>query len=215
VKLLSLLLSALIVAGLAITFGVDRIWTPATVNPQFSDVFETISLTILAFLALVYVSGKWLWKWLWRTPRLGKALDTYLCPDLNGKYTGTISSNYADESGNPIEKEVEMEIQADFFRVSVFVKSVDNYQFSRVLVSELSKDPTDNGLLLIYVFESEVPKAVETDDKRFFGAARIKLTRGGSDLIGRGHYWTDRASQRAKSTAGFIEIRRMTHNNAM
>jgi len=209
-KLLSLALSVLIVTGLAITFGADRIWAPADVAPPYSAVLETISLTILVFFALVYASGKWLWKVLWRMPRVGQILDAYLCPNLNGKYAGTIESNFTDDSGNPVRKEIELEIRADFFGVSVSLKSLDEYQSSRVLVTELSKDRIDNGILLTYVFEGNVPNAVETDDKRFLGAARLKIYRDGLDLVGYGNYWTDRASQRRKNTAGVIKIRKMT-----
>ena len=117
-----------------------------------------------------------------------------------------VKSNYRDENGEPITKDVLLNIRADLFGFNVSLKSKDGYQESKVVQSEIYKDPRANTFYLSYIFEASVPIPEETDDRMFEGAAKLEVvfTDEGKEL--KGTYWTNRAWQRRKNTAGMITV---------
>jgi hypothetical protein len=162
----------------------------------------------IIFIGIIWLLAKWGWKAIWHIPKLGDLLDKNVCPNLNGKWTGHVVSSFKDEQGNPIEKQVEMEIKADFIGFDIRLKSLDNYQRSTVVQSEIYKDPRDGNFYVSYIFESVIDKPLSTDDSKFDGAAKL-VVRFEADRISLvGTYWTNRTWQRGGNTAGSINLRR-------
>ena len=127
--------------------------------------------------------------------------------DAIAKWLGEVHSNYTDESGNNIVKEVELTIGADLFGFNLALRSLDGYQESKVIQSELYRDPRTGTFYLSYIFEASVPVPEETDDRLFEGAAKLEIIVNEADTVLKGTYWTNRAWQRGMNTAGLITMK--------
>jgi hypothetical protein len=164
--------------------------------------------TSIIFIGIIWLLAKWGWKAIWHIPKLDGLLDKNVCPNLNGKWTGYVVSSFKDEQGNPIEKQVEMEIKADFIGFNIRLKSLDDYQRSTVVQSEIYKDPRDGNFYVSYIFESVIDKPLSTDDSKFDGAAKLVVRFEADKISLVGTYWTNRTWQRGGNTAGSINLRR-------
>jgi hypothetical protein len=169
------------------------------------DLKNTLSFvvpTTFLFLIVIYVFAKYLWKLIWRIPILGKVLNTEICPDLNGLWIGKVQSSFSTEA-----KAVEMLIEADFIGFKITFRSIDNYLRSTVVQSDLYRDSRNGTFYVSYIFEAFVDRPEETDDSKFDGAAKL-IVRFHSDqkIELTGTYWTNRAWQRGKHTAGTISL---------
>jgi hypothetical protein len=131
-----------------------------------------------------------------------------VCPNLNGKWLGKTQSSYRDADGNNVAKDVELTIKADIFGFDISLRSSDGYQDSKVIQSELYKDPRTNTFYLSYIFEASVPIPDESDDRAFEGAAKLEIIVSSEDTVLKGTYWTNRVWQRGKNTAGVLTITR-------
>lgn len=202
-KLVLAIFSALFLSALILLLGPDA----GTISwDNFGDSFKLATPITLIFIAIIVVFGKWGWLVFWKFPYLGRILHRAVCPDLNGKWLGETYSNYTDESGNHIVKEVELTIKADLFGFNLALRSLDGYQESKVIQSELYRDPRTDTFYLSYVFEASVPIPKETDDRLFDGAAKLEIIISKADTVLKGTYWTNRAWQRGMNTAGLITI---------
>ncbi|MDF1690475.1 MAG: hypothetical protein P1U35_12790 [Cycloclasticus sp.] len=199
ILLLSVVITLLGDANFSVDLSKDNIFQVAAYSGGAS----------LLFLFIVWLLAKRGWQWIWRIPYVGDILNKNVCPDLNGKWEGSISSNFKDESGSSITKSVEMVIKADFIGFDIHLKSKDNYQRSTVVQSEIYKDVRDGVFYMSYVFESVVDQPQVTDDSKFDGAAKLAVRFDGSDLNLVGTYWTNRAWQRGDNTAGKIYLSRV------
>ena len=169
----------------------------------------------LAFLLLIYALGKWGWKPLWKLPWLGNILNTQLCPDLNGTWEGSLESNFKDKDGNNTITPVRLEIKADMFGFQMTQKTLvsptqKSASSSEVLQCEVFKDPRTKKFYLYYLYQSTVLNPTKTDDKEFFGAAKLEVVFHKETMELKGNYWTNRAWQRNQNTAGTISVRRKT-----
>ena len=131
-----------------------------------------VTPVLLVFVCVIWLLGKFVWRWFWRIPIIGKLLNQKVCPDLNGCWMGNIVSMY---DGQRIEKEVKMNIDASFFGFTMHLQSTDGYQRSTVMQSELLKDSRDGSFYLSYIFESVVDQPKPTDQPKFDGAARLHV----------------------------------------
>jgi hypothetical protein len=207
-KVLVLLLCSIITIGL---IWATKGWTGVTTffsEDGFSVVSSLLMPVLICFVGITWLLGVYVWRWVWKIPFVGSLLNERVCPDLNGSWTGKTISTYKDEQGNPYEKEVNMVIKATFFGFDIRLLSVDKYQRSTVIQSEISKDLRDGAFYLSYIFESVVDQPKETDDSKFDGAARlhVRLEDGEVKLVGK--YWTNRGWQRNMQTAGTISLRK-------
>lgn len=203
IKLLLAIFSALFLSALILlmsTNGEELSWN------NFGDSFKLSTSITLIFIAVIYVIGKWGWLLFWKLPLLGELLHKTVCPNLNGKWLGKVQSNYTDENGNKVSKEVELTIKADLFGFSLALKSLDGYQESKVIQSELYRDPRTGTFYLSYIFEASVPIPKETDDRVFDGAAKLEIIINDENTVLKGTYWTNRAWQRGMNTAGLITM---------
>jgi hypothetical protein len=198
--------SALFLAALIYFIGPHQ--TESITWNDFGPSFKLATPITLLFIGLVYVIGKWGWMLLWKAPLLGKIMHTTVCPDLNGSWVGTIHSSFKNGDGENVTKEVGLTIKADIFGFDIYLRSSDGYQESKVVQSELYKDPRTNTFYLSYIFEGSVPFPDETDDRIFDGAARLEINVKSEKNIMKGTYWTNRAWQRGQNTAGVLTIER-------
>jgi hypothetical protein len=198
--------SALFLAGLILVIGPNQ--GSGIAWDGFASAFKLAAPITLLFIGIVYVIGKWGWLIIWKAPLLGKIMHASVCPNLNGKWLGTIQSSFKDNDGNNVTKEVKVTIKADIFGFNISLHSSDGYQDSKVIQSELYKDPRTNTFYLSYIFEASVPIPKETDDRSFEGAAKLEIIVGSQDTILKGTYWTNRAWQRGQNTAGILTITR-------
>jgi hypothetical protein len=207
-KVLVLLLCIIVTTGV---IWVTKGWTGVTAffaEDGFSVISGLLIPVLICFVGITWLLGVYVWRWLWKTPLVGMLLNEKVCPDLNGTWTGTTISTYKDEQGKPYEKEVKMVIKATFFGFDIRLVSIDKYQRSTVMQSEILKDPRDGSFYLSYIFESVVDQPKETDDAKFDGAARlhVRFEDGEVQLVGR--YWTNRGWQRNMQTAGTISLQK-------
>lgn len=175
---------------------------------EFGVAFELASPVTIIFLVFIYATGKWGWSVFWKLPLLGDVLNKHICPNLNGVWTGQIESNYLDKDGNNTVKDVELRIKADLFGFNISQYSLDGYQNSKVIQSEITKDVRTGTFYLSYIFESIVPIPEETDDRTFDGAGRLEVIFVKEAMTLKGTYWTNRAWQRKQNTAGIITVTR-------
>lgn len=177
-----------------------------TVLSASSDSFKAalaISTPVtLLFIGIVFILGKWGWRLLWSCPIIGPLLHTSVCPNLNGAWKGLVKSNFFDDDHSGVE--VDIDVKCDLFGFRVNVKSRSGYQESKVIQSDIYKDPQTDTFYLSYIFRSVVPFPMETDDRLFEGAARLEVIIEKDKTTLRGTYWTNRAWQRRQNTAGVV-----------
>lgn len=171
---------------------------------DFAEAIQLSSVCTLGFLFFIFTLAKWLWKPLWKIPKIGNILNRNICPDLNGSWTGRIESSFV-VNGSRTSKDVIVEIKADFFGFTITLRSADNYSTSKVVQSEIYKDPRTGTFYISYIFQAEVHLPEASDDKCFEGAARLEVIfLEDNKLELQGTYWTNRAWQRNQNTAGMI-----------
>lgn len=204
-KLLLAIFSIIFLSALILLLGPDG---GAISWNSFGDAFKIATPATFIFVAIIFVIGRWGWLVFWKSPILGDVLHKAVCPNLNGKWLGEVHSNYPNESGNNTVKEVELAIKADLFGFRLALRSLDGYQESKVIQSELYRDPRTGAFYLSYIFEASVPVPEETDDRLFEGAAKLEIIISDADTVLKGTYWTNRAWQRGMNTAGLITMKR-------
>lgn len=170
------------------------------------SVVSSLVLPVLAvFFLITWIFGTYAWRFIWAIPLLDRHLNQKVCPDLNGAWHGTTISTYR---GEEIKKEVKMVIKASFFGFDMRLFSVDGYQRSTVIQSEIIKDPRDGSFYLSYIFESVVDQPQKTDDAKFDGAAKLHIRFEENIVKLVGVYWTNRGWQRGEQTAGSICLKK-------
>ncbi len=172
----------------------------------FNNLVKISSITTIITIIIFYLTGKWFWKFVWNMPFVGGLLNKHVCPDLNGKWVGSVNSNYSEDGKNTVQ-EVDVDIKVDFFGFSMELGSQDSYQNSKVIQSDIYKDVRNRTFHVSYIFESKVTDPKETDDKVFHGASILDIKFDKNDsLILEGSYWTNRAGQRKLNTSGSIKL---------
>jgi len=207
IKILAFMFAVLFLSIILVLLGEGNY----TIILNKSNLFEVAthaSGVSIIFTIIVWLIAKWGWKLFWLIPRLDKVLNKNVCPNLNGKWIGEITSTFKDEQGEFVTKNVEMHIKADFIGFDIQLKSIDKYQRSTVVQSEIYKDARDGNFYVSYIFESVVDQPLPTDDSKFDGAAKLVIRFEEDNMQLVGTYWTNRAWQRGKNTAGKIELKK-------
>ncbi|MCW4629414.1 MULTISPECIES: hypothetical protein [Marinomonas] len=175
-------------------------------NGDGLDIVTRLTLPILiVFIAFTWFMGTYVWRAIWKIPYLGSTLlNQKVCPDLNGTWVGETVSTFKDDEGNPYKKMVTLVAKASFFNFDIKLVSLDKYQRSTVVQSEIYKDQRNGSFYLSYIFESVVDQPVETDDSKFDGAAKLHVRFDDNQITLVGVYWTNRCWQKGMQTAGTI-----------
>lgn len=169
----------------------------------------TIATPVLfLFVFIVWFGGSTAWKPFWRLPLIGKMLNQKVCPDLNGIWKGYAIPSNNNNNGVALKTEVLLTIKANLFGFDMSLESLSGYQRSKVIQSEIYKDPRDGSFEISYIFEAEVETPEPTDDSKFDGAAKLKVRYLDRGVELSGTYWTNRAWQRGLQTAGAIKLSR-------
>jgi hypothetical protein len=207
VKAIAFLFATLFLSVILIFLGDDNY----SLNLSFNNLLEVAAHATgisLIFSFFIWLIAKWGWKGIWFIPKLDNLLNKHVCPNLNGKWVGQITSTFKDENGDSVSKTVEMSISADFIGFDIRLRSLDQYQRSTVVQSEIFKDTRNGNFYISYLFESVIDQPLPTDDSKFDGAAKLAVRFEENNILLVGTYWTNRAWQRGQNTAGKIELRR-------
>lgn len=207
IKLLFFVFSTLLLS--AIFFFLDGRSGNQLSWSDFVDSTKLVTPITILFFVIIFFIGKKGWMLFWKLPVLGKLLNINVCPNLNGRWVGEIYSSFSKDGELNIVKEVELTAKADFFGFDLSLRSLDGYQDSKVIQSELYRDSRSNTFYLYYIFEASVLIPEEEDDRTFEGAAKLEVVIDKSGALLKGNYWTNRAWQRGKNTAGKIMMRRV------
>jgi hypothetical protein len=153
--------------------------------------------SLAAVYALLY---KWFDEKLWRRPWL-RHLRLALPPDVEGRYSGTITSTYKDEAGAPIERGITLIIQQSWTRVSVEmqVTAGTSTSTSTSAVASVSRDGSVACLSYLYRNRTN-PGLADSDMGDHEGAAVVRLYPDGRMA---GRYFNSRPR------AGTIEVSRI------
>lgn len=166
----------------------------------FNQYFEqplirSISYTITAITIIAWLFGKYLWKFVY--------IDFFknkFCPDFNGKWIGTIESNF--NGGTTVQFPIT--IEADFFSI----KMKGNTTVGRTYANYCKVIRTDDDCFeLEYMFKGINNMPSETDTSFYEGAARLRV-QDISTMEMKGEFWTNRCWQNGKNTAGILELKK-------
>lgn len=138
-------------------------------------------------------------------------------PDIDGKWTGVICSNWPivsqllnsqkpEQLPNLCSIPVSVRIKVRLFFVHVNLTSPDDYSKSHTIVVGVKKCPAGDGIRLSYVYENETTVPLPTDSGKHWGAAYLDLVPEGGRQVLKGHYWTDRNWTKGLNTAGTIQL---------
>ena len=190
------------------------------VRLAFSAIGTTATIIALAGTQFVF-------DWIWRVPIVQK----FMFPYINGKWSGTITSNWATISAghristpnvNPAlseegkeaspqqtEKRVNVEIQANLFSATMTLMPEDRYSES----ISVSLIPVESKELekprLYYIYKSSVKNPQLSDEQESYGAAFLEIIQNKNRDILEGNYWTNRKWKEGLNTAGMISLNRM------
>jgi len=158
---------------------------------------RSISYTITAVTILAWLLGKYLWKFVY--------IDFFknkFCPDFNGKWLGTIESNF--DGGTTVQFPIT--IEADFFSI----RMKGNTTVGRTYANYCKVIRTDDDCFeLEYMFKGMNDTPSETDTSFYEGAARLRVV-DVSTMDMKGVFWTNRCWQKGKNTAGVLELKKET-----
>lgn len=216
-----------IVAGLAvvvllalITFGS----MPDTPTEFGRLISKTTLLTTSLFMIIFGLSGPYApWRIVWRCFPF---LNSVLFPDLNGKWEGTISSNWsvitlvkeaAEGKGGldpgsvditPLQADpITIQIKASLFTFRVSAKLTRTGGTSHSITTRLIKDAVRDAFQLHYVYYQDTPQAGSSDEASHLGAAALDIDHDKWEL--QGYYWTRRKWRQGMNTAGTLSLKRI------
>lgn len=170
------------------------------------------------------VGSKWVFPHIWKL----RLVQAFSFPYVAGEWTGTISSNWpvvkammeafthgaqphpASELDiaaiGPEEKPIKVTIEADLFRVTMKLETLDKYSLSRTLVMKPLRQGPQSRPRLLYIYQNDTNTPINTDSSSHLGAAWLDVVDDGAAL--EGIYWTARNWTKGLNTAGQIKLRR-------
>ena len=147
-----------------------------------------VPLNLMLF-GIAAAGWRQLWKWV---PKL----NTWIYPDLNGKWNVEINWNWGTQSGT---KSAIAYIKQDLTKFSIELKSDESESETLVVIPH--RDSTSSRPGLYYVYRNVgIAKAAKKQNPHT-GAAILKLDHESKDML-HGNYFTDR------STNGQFTLRR-------
>ncbi len=162
--------------------------------------YTTMLITVCMLLFVIK-----LWETLWKVNWLQK----HFCPNLTGKWKGTIEAKYTLPNDGKVqvkEVNVDFNIKMNFLSLTMTGVSEDEYMRSEVLSSWLRTE--GSKLFLYYTYQVNVKNPKPTDGQFFHGSARLELIWDDTSYYFEGNYWTNRNWNVGGQTAGYIKLNR-------
>lgn len=141
--------------------------------------FTSATVVDLLLMMFVYFAWRRLWKWF-------PILNTWLYPDLNGKWHATIDWVGAEDSGR---SEGNVHIKQDFFKMSIDMDA--DKSSSKTIALCVQKDPLSGRPLLHYIYEVREKYNTPGKNKTYRGAASLEVDVESVDKLS-GNYFTSR-----------------------
>jgi len=172
------------------------------------DILAASWSTATVGILIAWLVGKWGWRLLWRTNRLGMYLDTHLCPNLRGVWRGELFSSYDNFQK---ATEVTATIKADLFGIMMTLSSPRAGLRSNTTCFRLAKD-ADSGMFRVYYqYDATTDHPVAGDSQQHQGSARLDVVyEDGKIQCLKGVYWTNRQWQESNQTAGSVTFTRVS-----
>lgn len=196
----------------------------------FTGIGNRIAALIVVALFAIFTFGP-VWRRIWRTRIIGPYLSNLIFPDLNGKWTVHLKSNWPvlkavqeaasnsefDRVNNQTDQNVpeltEITLRCKIKQnwISVKVEFQPNEEGpliqSRTISTKLLPADEENPKRLVWVYRQENADIESTDEQMFLGAAMVHIT-DDNDVI-QGSFWTNRAWQKGLNTAGRIRLEKI------
>ena len=189
---------------LALALGVLVYFRIDAYNNDYLLAVKEINLFLTGYIAFLFVVAKFLWNFLYRIRWLGSYIDKNLLPNISGMWEATVLSKDKDAPESGVILEIEMELTPINFGMKA--KSTNKDLTSHLLTYDIEKDEKSEKFIVIYTFEARVFQPASTDSPQFFGSARLEYCSASKEFSG--VYWTNRAYQDERQTAGDIRIRK-------
>lgn len=143
------------------------------------------SAAVISVLSIIFC--KWLWKW--------KALKKWLVviPNLNGKWTGVLSSNWVDPTTNEKipSKITTLTIKQSLFKTSCVMETDESTSHS--ILSDFLIDEEKQILRLVYTYQNDPRQNIQSRSRIHFGTAVLDINLGENETL-KGYYWNNRNS---------------------
>ena len=184
---------AFVILGLAFgTYVVIFLLTQDLSSIDFSKALSHISTTISINIIFWLLFIKWLWKLKLFYPWLVQV------PNLSGKWTGTIKSNWGDGMMDPIPMEIA--IEQTFLTIQVRIKTEESRSFSLGASFNVDRDRGQQQLFYSYL---NTPKPGVRDRSQIhYGSALLNFEGYRVNEMD-GEYWTSR------ETTGEMHLKRV------
>ena len=154
-------------------------------HKALTNISTTISINLIIWLLFI----KWMWKWKifyhWLVP----------FPNLSGKWSGTIKSNWEGGNSEPIPTSVT--ITQTFFNIQVRINTEESRSYSIGASFDIDKDRGFQQLFYSYL---NTPKSGVRDRSQIHYGSTLLNFEGSKVNKMEGEYWTSR------ETTGEIEL---------
>ena len=168
----------------AITSGIC--WLLGDQKFTFNFVLECIgtSVTVITAISWFFCNVAWKWslfrKWL------------VLVPDLNGKWTGTLISDWVNPDTNnklpPIDWT--LTIKQSLFRISCVLKTGESSSCS--ITSTFMIDPDNQVCRLVYTYQNDPAQTIQDRSRIHYGTAMLDVKEEDRSVVLDGSYFTGR-----------------------
>ncbi len=142
-----------------------------------SNVSTTISINIILWIFFI----KWIWKWQIFYPWLVSF------PNLSGKWSGYIKSNWEEKNLDQIP--IEVTIVQTFFNVQISIKTEESSSYSVGASFNIDKD---RGLSELYYSYLNTPRSGVRDRSEIHYGSTLLTFEGFNVKEMEGEYWTSR-----------------------
>jgi hypothetical protein len=161
----------------------------------FSDSFSLFHIwqAVASGLTVSVICFGFFSKMQWTSPKLARWLKR---PVIHGLWRGTLNSNHATATNNPIE--IFFVIKQTYMTLSI--ESFTRSQDGESKIEALIQNPKTDAFRVCYIFE--LKRTYSGENKLTTGSGDLKLIDGGKKL--KGNYWTN------SPTHGDIELSLIT-----
>lgn len=175
---------AFAIIGLAFfIYAVIFLITQDLSSVDFQKALSSISTTITINIIIWTIFIKWLWKWKIFYPWLVQI------PDLSGKWTGEIKSNWEEGKLSPIP--VELNIEQSFLHIQVIMKTEESRSYT---VGASFNIDSERGYQQLFYSYINTPRAGVRNRSEIHYGSTILNFEGFKVNCLEGEYWTTRSS---------------------